>query len=186
MSAVRRPAVSTPLALVVAIALAGVAGYLISRPQGHVNTAPNLVVSPKPTTDSPFSTYGYSVADDVDTHQVVVFGGNMSPNQTWLWTGADWHLAKPRTSPPGREYAPAEFDPALHLVLLFGGTTPTGAGLNDTWGWDGTTWHELDNGRGGPPPGEAGMAWDPAVNAMVLIGASNSGTDTWTWGKDIG
>ena len=34
-----------------------------------------------------FSTDGYSVADDVASNQVVVFGGDLSLDQTWVWNG---------------------------------------------------------------------------------------------------
>jgi len=134
-----------------------------------------------PTPSGPFSTDGYSVADDGATNQVVVFGGNLSLTQTWVWSASHWELQHPRASPSGREEAATAYDPQLHMVLLFGGIRPPETGLRDTWGWDGTTWHELDSGFNGPPPGEAAMAWDPVVNAMVLMPASSSGADTWTW-----
>ena len=170
---------STATALIVAVAGAGLAGYLISRPQGPVVAPP--ISNPLPTPSGPFSTDGYSVADDGATNQVVVFGGNLSLTQTWVWSASRWELQHPRTSPSGREEAATSYDPQLHMVLLFGGIRPPETGLRDTWGWDGTTWHELDSGLNGPPPGEAAMAWDPAVNAMVLMPASTSGADTWTW-----
>jgi hypothetical protein len=170
---------STATALIVAVAVAGLAGYLISRPQGPVDAPP--ISNPLPTPSGPFSTDGYSVADDGATNQVVVFGGNLSLTQTWVWSASRWELQHPRTSPSGREEAATAYDPQLHMVLLFGGIRPPETGLRDTWGWDGTTWHELDSGLNGPPPGEAAMAWDPAVNAMVLMPASTSGADTWTW-----
>jgi hypothetical protein len=90
-------------------------------------------------------------------------------------------LSHPRTSPSGRVDATTAYDPALHLVLLYGGISPEQTYLNDTWGWDGSTWRELESGAHGPPPGQASMAWDPAVDAMVLMPASDSGADTWTW-----
>ncbi len=180
MAAHRGPRSSTALALVGAIAVAAVAGYLISRPQGpDVETTP--VSSPRPAVDGPFSTDGYSVADDSDTHQVVVFGGDLSLNQTWLWNGKHWTLAHPPKSPPGRENAATAYDPELHMVLLFGGIRPSQTYLDDTWGWNGTTWRELNAGTDAPPPGQASMAWDPSLHAMVLMPASSSGIDTWTW-----
>lgn len=131
--------------------------------------------------DGPFSTDGYSVADDSNTHQVVVFGGDLSLTQTWLWNGKRWTLTHPPKSPPGREDAATAYDPELHMVLLFGGIRPAQTYLDDTWGWNGTTWRELNAGTGAPPPGQATMAWDPALHAIVLMPASSSGADTWTW-----
>lgn len=182
MDGSRRPTVWTALALVVAVAGAGLAGYLISRPQATVN-GPPAFSTPVPTPHEPFSTDGYSVADDPADNQVLVFGGDLSLTQTWLWNGKTWTLAHPRTTPPGREEAAAAYDPDLHMVLLFGGIRPAETELGDTWGWDGTTWHELDSGAGGPPPGQAAMAWDPALDTMVLMPASSSGADTWTWSR---
>jgi hypothetical protein len=180
MNGSRGRATSTAFALIIAVGGAGVAGYLISRPQAPLRTAPPGA-SPAPTPPEPFSTYGYSAADDVASNQVIVFGGDLSLAQTWLWNGNSWKLAHPRTSPPGREDAVIAYDPQAHMVLLFGGVHPAQTYLGDTWGWDGTTWHRLDSGAKGPPPGPAAMAWDPAVNAMVLMPASSSGADTWTW-----
>ena len=176
----RRTVRSTTTALILAIAAAGLAGYLISRPQGPVGIAPPTSY-PVPTPSGPFSTDGYSVADDVGTSQVLVFGGTRTLSDTWVWSAGHWELRHPRTSPSGREEAATAYDPQLHMVLLFGGIRPPETGLSDTWGWDGTAWHKLDSGVNGPPPGEAAMAWDPALNAMVLVPASSSGADTWTW-----
>ncbi len=172
----------TATAMIIAVAAAALAGFLISRPQGPVSEVP--ATSPVPTPNAPFSTDGYSVADDVATNQVVVFGGDLSLDQTWVWNGRSWHLEHPRTSPSGREEAAMAYDPRLQMVLLFGGIRPAETGLQDTWGWNGTTWRELDATSGGPPPGEAAMAWDPALNAMVLMPSSSSGADTWTWSGD--
>ena len=129
----------------------------------------------------PFSTDGYSAAEDIAVNRLVMFGGDLSLDQTWTWNGGAWTLQHPRTSPSGREEAALAYDPQLQMVLLFGGIAPPQNGLDDTWGWDGTTWHDLDTGSNRPPPGEAAMAWDPALHAMVLAPASSSGTDTWTW-----
>jgi hypothetical protein len=180
MGAQRAPRATAALALVAAVAGAALAGFLISRPQGPaVVTRPQS--SPAPVVDGPFSTDGYSVADDSETHQVVVFGGDLSLNQTWLWNGKRWTLAHPAKSPPGREDAATAYDPEIHMVLLFGGIRPAQTYLDDTWGWNGTTWRELNSGTSAPPPGQAAMAWDPALHAIVLMPASSSGADTWTW-----
>ena len=136
---------------------------------------------PALTSDALASTIGYTAADDPASKQVVVFGGDLTLAQTWLWNGSHWRPAHPRTSPSGREEAAAAYDPDLHMVLLFGGIRPAETLLGDTWGWDGTTWHLLDSGSHGPAPGQASMAWDPALDSMVLMPASSSGADTWTW-----
>jgi hypothetical protein len=167
------------LGLLAAVAVAGLAGYVISRPQAPTGVR-TPVSGPTPAPNAPFSTDGFSVANDPDTHQLVVFGGDLSLNQTWLWR-TRWTLAHPPTSPPGRVDAAIAYDPVLHMVLLFGGIRPAQTYLGDTWGWNGTTWRELAAATDGPPPGQASMAWDPANDSMVLMPASSSGADTWTW-----
>jgi hypothetical protein len=180
MAGTRRVLTPTMTALIVAVAAAAVAGYLVSRSQGPVQpVAPTS--NPVHTPDGPFSTDGYSAADDVADNQLVMFGGDLSLDQTWVWNGGKWTLRHPRKSPSGREEAAMAYDPQLHMVLLFGGVAPPQNGLNDTWGWDGTTWHELDASVNRPPPGVAAMTWDPTMNAMVLVPGSSPGTDTWTW-----
>ena len=67
-------------AMIIAVAAAALAGFLISRPQGPASETP-------PAPNVPFSTDGYSVADDVASNQVVVFGGDLSLDQTWVWNG---------------------------------------------------------------------------------------------------
>ena len=168
------------VALTVAVAGAGLAGFVISRPQATPR-ATTPIGSPALAADTLASTIGYTAAANPGSKQVVVFGGDLTLAQTWLWSGSRWKLAHPRTSPSGREEAAAAYDPELHMVLLFGGIQPPETFLGDTWGWDGSTWHLLDSGSIGPPPGQASMAWDPALDTMVLMPASSSGADTWTW-----
>jgi len=170
----------TAVALAVAVAVAGLGGFLISRPQSTRGDT-TRIGSPALAADTLASTIGYTAAADPASKQVVVFGGDLTLAQTWLWSGNRWKLAHPRTSPSGREEAAAAYDPVRHMVLLFGGIQPPETFLGDTWGWDGSTWHLLDSGASGPPPGQASMAWDPALDTMVLMPASSSGADTWTW-----
>lgn len=179
-----RPRRSAAVGLVIAIAGAGVIGYLIARhaaPPGHVPPASQLAKSPVPIW--PASTDGYSVADDLATHQIVVFGGLADNSATWLWDGTNWTLGEPQLSPPGRIDAAAAYDPALQVVLLFGGHGPPGTDLSDTWAWGGASWRELDKGTNEPPRSDASMAWDAALNEMVLVagGPSDTATTTWVW-----
>ena len=63
-------------ALVVAVAAAGLVGYLVSRSQGPVQpVAPTS--NPVRIPNGPFSTDGYSAADDVADNQLVMFGGDL-------------------------------------------------------------------------------------------------------------
>jgi hypothetical protein len=180
-----RPTRTAAVGLVIAIAAAGLIGYLIARPRTPVRATPAPTASsssiPSAVLLGPASTAGYTVADDIATHQILIFGGITDNAATWIWDGLRWILAQPRASPPGRIDAAAAYDPALRLVLLFGGHGAPGTDLNDTWAWDGTNWRELDKGSTVGPRSDASMTWDPALNEMVLVagGPGDSATATW-------
>lgn len=178
--------------LVAVIAAAAVAGLAISSAQRPPGPAPSPAVTPSaaptPIPRGPISGIGFSVVDDPAASQVILFGGVDNYANTWIWTGRQWVLAAPATSPPGRVDAAGAYDPQTKQVLLFGGrhaTVTTGRSLNDTWAWDGATWRELDAGATGPPAGEgASMAWDEALDEMVLVtsaGNAPGGDETWVW-----
>ena len=115
-------------AFIAAVVAAGLAGYLVSRSQGPVQRAAPTSSSVL-TPNGPFSTDGYSAADDVADNQLVMFGGDLSLDQTWVWNGGTWTLRHPPKSPSGREEASMAYDPQLHMVLLFGGVAPPQTGL---------------------------------------------------------
>ena len=173
---------------IAAAALAGTAISLAQRPPAprHPTIAASPDVSAIPPTNQPAVAFGFSVAPDLQRHQLVLFGGVGDFSNTWLWDGAAWSRAQPAMSPPGRYGASAAFDPQIGAVLLFGGILQTGQTANDTWAWDGRTWQEVDTGRDGPGGGAASaMAWDPSRSEMVLVapspGGGGGGGQTWTW-----
>ncbi len=168
-------------ALGMAVAGAALIGFVVSRPRTPLAPVAPTSLTPLVAPMAPPATAGYSVADDLATRQVVVFGGIADNQATWLWSGSRWSLAQPATSPSGRIEAAAAYDPALHLVLLFGGHAPPGTDLSDTWAWGGANWRELDSGGDSSPPSDAIMAWDPALNQMVLIAGAPTGASTGTW-----
>lgn len=182
-----RPAVVLVATITIAAA-AGTAVSLAQRPPParvhHPSPTPN--VSQTPPANQPAVAFGFSIAADLATQHLVLFGGVGDFGATWLWDGAAWARTQPPTSPPGRYGASSAFDPLISEVLLFGGTLATGQNANDTWAWDGRTWQELDVGRGGPAGGEGSdMAWDPSSSEMVLVtrAAPNGrgGGQTWIW-----
>jgi hypothetical protein len=181
------------MALVSIIAVAGAIGVVLSfgqHPQAqvtHPTPAPavHLPITPSPVPNAPQAGFGFSVADDLATHKIVLFGGVGDYPNTWLWDGSRWTLAHPDASPQGRFGASEAYDPQTRTVMLFGGRLEPGMPVHDTWAWNGTTWLDLDSGAGGPQPGEGSdMAWDPALNQMVLLtrsGVISSPADTWIW-----
>jgi hypothetical protein len=189
----RRLTTRSVIALACIIAIAGAIGLVISfgqRPAAqitHPAPTPSSLqpITPSPVPGQPQAGQGFSIADDVATHEIVLFGGVGDYPNTWLWDGSKWTLAHPPASPEGRFGASEAYDPRTKTVLLFGGRLEPGTPVNDTWAWNGTTWGELDAGVGGPQPGEGSdMAWDPAQLQMVLLtrsGVISEPAETWIW-----
>lgn len=181
------------IALACIIALTAAIGLVISfgqRPQAQPSPSIPTLFAPQPITPSPVPRQpqagnGFSLADDLATHAIVLFGGVGDYASTWLWDGARWTLAHPPVSPQGRFGASEAYDPQTKTVLLFGGRLEPGTPVNDTWAWNGTTWQEIDGGAAGPQPGEGSdMAWDPALMQMVLLtrsGVISEPAQTWFW-----
>lgn len=184
---------STSLAALVGIiAVAGGIGIAVSLGRQVTTGQPSPPVSlptsqatPTTATGEPRSGALFSVADDLATHDVVLFGGVGNYANTWLWNGIRWRQAHPSTSPPGRFGASAAYDPDTRTVLLFGGRNEPGIPIHDTWGWNGTDWQALDSGAGGPTPGTGSdMAWDNTLHEMVLTtesGVLGEPASTWVW-----
>jgi len=177
------------LSLIVVVAGVGIAlslgrhpAPLAAAPAGSV-----ALLNPTPEPGAGAARTGdlFSVADDLATHEVLLFGGVNDWDYTWGWNGTQWTQMHPRVSPPGRYGASAAYDPETRMVMLFGGRTEQGRPVHDTWGWNGTGWVQLDSGAGGPTPGEGSdMAWDSALSEMVLTTASGvigAPGATWVW-----
>jgi hypothetical protein len=181
------------IALACIIAFAGGIGLLTSFGQ---RTAPQITrpaptqsapqpFPPSPVPLQPQAGQGFSIADDLASHEIVLFGGVGDYANTWLWDGSKWTLSHPQASPEPRFGASEAYDPRTRTVLLFGGRLEPGTPVHDTWAWNGKTWGELDRGAGGPQPGEGSdMAWDPALMEMVLLtrsGVISEPAETWIW-----
>jgi Galactose oxidase, central domain len=191
---VRRVNTRSVVALLCIIAVAGAIGIVISFSQraqiaatrvSRTPTAAEQTLSPTPVPLEPQAGFGFSLADDLATHDIVLFGGVGDYPNTWLWNGSKWTLAHPSVSPAGRFGASAAYDPQTKSVMLFGGRLEPGMPVDDTWAWNGSTWDDLDTGVNGPPPGEGSdMAWDPATSQMILLtrsGVISSPAETWVW-----
>lgn len=151
--------------------------------RGIASQAPFVALPTRATAPPrPVSAFGYSVVDDAATHQVVLFGGVGDYDNTWLWNGRRWTLARPRASPPGRFDAAAAYDPVTRRVMVYGGRLGPGQVVCDTWAWTGSTWIELDRGNSQLPPGEgAQMGWDASHEEMILVARGDTGLETWAW-----
>lgn len=85
----------------------------------------------------------FSMVADDSSSDIVLFGDN---GDTWTWGGSKWTAANPAHSPGARRGADLTYDSAHQVVVLFGGSTGTGADLkhhNDIWTWNGTDWTKV-------------------------------------------
>jgi hypothetical protein len=74
------------------------------------------------------------------------------------------------------------FDTNHHLLLMYGGRTPSDTWLDDTWKWDGAAWTQLQPTQH-PTLRFAMGAFDPAISKLVVYGLTSDLTaaQTWTW-----
>ena len=189
---------------VLGVAAAAGTGMLQTRPQPASNSAATSP-SPPPTPSAaavagfPGPRAGATLVYDPENKGVILFGGThtvphadgtnegVSTGDTWLWDGKSWRRFEV-PGPPARSVAMAAYDSKRHVIVLFGGGGPSGAGaaklLNDTWTWDGARWSEMHPAH--VPDGRirAGMAFDERRGATVMFGgelANGESGETWTW-----
>jgi hypothetical protein len=180
-------------AVVVAALGALVGATLLTRgqpaPTASTGTSPSATAVPSSPPPTPVPAIavlgsGFAAAYDAQSHQLVAFGGVDNGDQTWVWEGRRWRLARPSVVPPGRFGAALAYDPRAGVLLLFGGRLVPGQVVDDTWAWDGATWRLLDDGASASPPAGEGavMAWDATTEQMVLVTTgADPGAQTWTW-----
>ncbi|MBN2359098.1 MAG: hypothetical protein JXR83_06565, partial [Deltaproteobacteria bacterium] len=140
-----------------------------------------------PSTESPPTRSGTTMAYDSSRGRIVMFGGTDSGylQDTWEWDGQSWTDVTPYSSPPARWGAAMVYDSRRGCVVLFSGSNERL--LGDTWEWDGTSWTEVTPAAGNPPPRNLhAMAYDSTRGRVVLFGGEViSGIsilqDTWEW-----
>lgn len=142
----------------------------------------------------PSSRASHGMVFDPARGRIVLFGGRGGPGllrDTWEWTGTEWTQVQD-VGPSARAGHAMALDRSLAnspRVLLFGGASADGSGLNDTWAWAQGAWTQV--GDTGPQPRVASAA---AVDgAVILFGGVNSIDpglppadriiygDTWRW-----
>jgi MYXO-CTERM domain-containing protein len=142
----------------------------------------------------PSARWYHSVAYSPTTGKSYVFGGvdtsgkSRELSDLWEWDGSTWRLVVTDTKPEGRHDAGLAYDPVLHSLILFGGTTFDGSQLTtDTWEWNETTrkWsRHTTNNNPGWRSGHA-MVSDTKHNKVLLFGgftrAALAMTEVWEW-----
>ncbi|HVH63374.1 MAG TPA: hypothetical protein VNA65_07225 [Candidatus Dormibacteraeota bacterium] len=196
------------LVVLVAVVLLGGNGVisltkaLRPTPTSSPESSPSPSPAPTPATSieaGPGPRAGAVFVFDPENHGVILFGGSkvvpqpdgtnpsVTLDDTWLWNGKSWRKLDVQ-GPPARSAAVAAYDSARHVIVVFGGSGPTGAGqarlLQDTWTWDGRQWQQLHPVHSPNPRFDAAFAFDEARGEGVLYGGEGDTTiynATWTW-----
>jgi hypothetical protein len=145
-----------------------------------------LAGSPPPTRQA------FAMVYDARRDRVVVFGGGGAGGpgapppalaDTWEYDGATWRRVD-APGPAARVSPGAAFDSKRGLMILFGGSGPSGF-LGDTWSFDGSVWKKIADS--GPEARAMGyMAYDKRRDRIVLFGGRKGWpdgdlNDTWEW-----
>lgn len=136
-----------------------------------------------PVHGTPPARYAAVLAPDRNGH-VLLYGGRAMDDHrelsdTWTWDGIGWAQQTPATSPPGRSFAAAAYDPVRRETVIFGGGAGAELQRNDTWVWDGVQWTQRHPALS--PQGSVRlMGYVPTVGRLMLL-VAHDGKETWTW-----
>ena len=150
----------------------------------------------QPTASPPAPRFGGTMAYDVATKQIVLFGrivyivgpqAGQADVATWTFDGRTWTAHASSAHPRGLEFAALAYDDATRTLVHFGGGNAFDF-FNDTWTWNGAGWTDHSTSASPSKRSEAVVAYD-AGNRQVLLYAGEvhtqqSGTtyyDTWSW-----
>lgn len=154
--------------------------------------SPSPVNSPSPTqsvstctaTDRPSPRKAAAFVYMTGQKEALLFGGSDSSGavlgDTWIWQSGCWTKQAPSQSPSARDFAASTYDPALGIVLVYGGRGG-GQFFSDTLAWNGVSWKPLASSGpqlfGGPVAG-----LDPVSQQPLLYGiAAGGSSQTWRW-----
>jgi len=110
----------------------------------------------------------------------VMFGGDGSVAETWIWNGKTWAQRQPSDPPP--PLIDSVLVPMGQGLVLFGGYD-YGTLYEDVWAWDGTSWaHESPSMTPSPREAPAGAVLD---GSLVVFGGEDVNFeplgDTWVF-----
>lgn len=133
-----------------------------------------------------------TMAFDGASGYALLFGGataSATLNDSWSFAGGIWtdlSVASGR-APPARWGGSLVYDPIGGYLVLFGGSSASGAMLADTWAYANDRWTNLTATAGPAPPAriEATMVWDANDQEIVLADGCGSPrcplNDTWAF-----
>ncbi|MCI4344275.1 MAG: hypothetical protein L3J87_01435, partial [Thermoplasmata archaeon] len=119
-------------------------------------------------------------------------------NSTWIFSGGNWTLLHPASSPSPRTGESMVYDASDREVVLFGGQTLTGTYDNATWLFKEGNWTELNASRTHAPPGRVfpALTYDSVDRNVLLFGGMDAYWysfncygqvfgDTWTFSAGV-
>ncbi|HVZ85665.1 MAG TPA: kelch repeat-containing protein [Polyangia bacterium] len=161
-----------------------------------------LVWTEKTGPDSPPGLWHAAMAPDLDTGEVLLFGGETESAQSdeaWTWNGATgaWTnrtpTPRPASWPSARSDESLTWDPVRHTIVMFGGLLADLSQTDELWEWDGTagTWTNLtpaNRPASWPEHRYSQMAaYDVARGRLLLFGGIGPPSwpgyagDLWEW-----
>jgi N-acetylneuraminic acid mutarotase len=144
---------------------------------------------------APSIRFGASMVFNPSDGQILLFGGQSSPdgtllNDTWVYDvqGNIWNMVSPPSSPSPRDGCTMVFDPSTGQVILFGGFDGTNH-IGETWtyGYDIATnnfiWTNVTPSVSPSPRNAPSMAFDSSSGQVVLFGGYSTLdlNDTWLY-----
>jgi cysteine-rich repeat protein len=89
----------------------------------------------------------------------------------------------PQVAPTARYGASMSYDGKRNVVVLFGGSDPSGP-VADTWTWNGEQWRAMTPGTSPPARLHAGMTYDSRRKRVLMFGGRGANgplDELWSW-----
>lgn len=118
-----------------------------------------------------------SLVENPTAGTLIAIGPPQTPSglETWTWNGAFWRRHGGIAPSQRTDFAVA-VDTSRGVLVLHGGSDPSGTLLAETWEWNGSAWNRLD--IPGPSPRRLhAMAFDERRGVTVLFGGTNGERD---------
>jgi N-acetylneuraminic acid mutarotase len=149
---------------------------------------------------SPPATGGHCLSYDLDSRQIIFFGGHLSGSdttlvmyhETWAYDYASntWTNRTTATHPASCSWGDMTYVVQAEREIMFGGLTDGATYLDDTWAYDYDTNTWTDRAPASSPPGrfDHRMVYDSESDKVILVGGVGLGgvllDDVWAYDYD--
>ncbi|MFX1319181.1 MAG: kelch repeat-containing protein [Promethearchaeota archaeon] len=149
---------------------------------------------------SPPATGGHCLSYDLDSRQIILFGGHLSGSsstivsyyETWAYDydTNTWTNRTTTTHPPGTAWGDMAYAIQAERQILFGGLGDSATYLGDTWAYDYDTNTWTDRAPAASPPRrfDHRMVYDSESDKVILVGGIGLGAaildDVWAYDYD--